>query len=428
MFRELMLEQVISILNGKTQLQGRELVRSVSIDSRNTQPGALFFALRGHRTDGHEYTAHALERGACAVVVDHRTGNKGEIIVADTLYSLGTLASAYRQACASQGVCTIGVTGTNGKTTVKNAIAAILSMDRQVLSSKKNYNSLIGLPLSLFDLNSDHQFIVLEMGTSRPGEIARLCEIARPDIGVITCIGSGHLQDLGSLTGVREEKLALIRSLPSRGIGFIGEGVGDIRGRNIVQIDQSQVFNIEITEYGSTFTFQGHEFSTPLLGKANVYNCLIALCVTQHIGVTYTTQHAVLRTLQPEPGRLVPFQRDGILFIDDTYNANPVSMRAAIDFAAHINRSRVFILGDMLELGIHAKHMHEEIGTIAQKNCDMLVTLGPLARYYGGKHFTEKGALVHHVLSSLTGDDLILIKASRGLFFEDILDMLLEEL
>jgi len=428
MYRELMLEKVISMLHGKTSLTGHELVRSVSIDSRSTRPGALFFALHGNRTDGHEYTTHALDRGACAVVVDHTTGCEQEIIVNDTLHALGTLAQAYRKAYASKGVKTIAVTGTNGKTTVKNAIAGILSMEQEVLSTKKNYNSLIGLPLTLFDLGPQHEYMVLEMGTSRPGEIARLCEIAQPDIGVITRIGAGHLQDLGSLAGVRKEKLSLIRSLPAHGTGFIGEGVGDIRGDNIINIDKSLLFNIEISEHDTTFTYQGHEFTTPLLGAANVYNCLIALYVTQHIGVAYSVQCDALRRIRPEPGRLVPFQRGDILIIDDTYNANPLSMRAAIDFAVQIDRPRIFILGDMLELGVYAKNMHEEIGRIAQQNCDLLLTFGPLARYYGGVNFSDKGELVQHVMASLSGNEMILVKASRGLCFEDIIELLLEEL
>jgi UDP-N-acetylmuramoyl-tripeptide--D-alanyl-D-alanine ligase len=423
-----MIEQVTSMIHGKTTAGGRELVRNVSIDTRSLQPGSLFFALRGNTTDGHKFTAEALERGACAVVVDHATGCDREIIVKDTLYALGMFAQEYRKTCASGRVQTIAVTGTNGKTTVKNAIAALLGVNSQVLSSKKNYNSLIGLPLTLFELAPHHEYMVLEMGTSRPGEIARLCEIAQPDIGVVTRIGPGHLKDLGSLAGVRKEKLSLIKALPDHGTGFVGEGVGDIRGANIVHADRSMVFNIEIHEYGTAFTYQGHGFTTPLLGRANVYNCLMALCVAQHIGVEYSTQHAVLKTLKPEPGRLVPVQRGGILLIDDTYNANPLSMRAAIDLAVEIDRPRIFVLGDMLELGVHAKHMHEEIGAIAQKNSDLLVTYGPLARYYGGRHFNDKKELVRYIVSTVAGNELILIKASRGLCFEDILGMLLEEL
>jgi UDP-N-acetylmuramyl pentapeptide synthase len=136
----------------------------------------------------------------------------------------------------------------------------------------------------------------------------------------------------------------------------------------------------------------------------------------------------VLKTLQPEPGRLMPLHRGGILLIDDTYNANPLSMRAAIDLAVQIDRPRVFVFGDMLELGIHAKSMHEEVGILAQKSSDLLVTYGPLAHYYGGHHFEDRRELVRFVMASLSGDELILIKASRGLFFEDILGMLMEEL
>lgn len=427
MYRELMVENIAAMLKGRTKVADRDLVRGVSIDSRNVRHGDIFFALHGDRTDGHMYTQDAIERGAHAVVVDHPTGCGQEIVVDDTLYALGTFARKYRERCISRGAKTIAVTGTNGKTTVKNAISAILSANHQVLSSCRNYNSLIGLPLTLFDLGPHHEYVVLEMGTSRPGEIARLCEIAQPDIGVITLIGPGHLQDLGSLQGVRREKLSLIDALPMDGSAFIGEGVGDIRGRNMVRIDQSQVFNVEITEYGSSFTYQGCRFTTPLLGTANVYNCVIALCVTDHIGVTAETQHEVLMAMKPEPGRLEPFWRNGVLFINDTYNANPLSMKAAIELAAHIQRPRIFIFGDMLELGVQAKQMHEEVGLLARENSELLVTYGQFARYYGGQHFIDKRELVHFVIASLSGNELILVKASRSMQFEDFIDVFLEE-
>ncbi|MBN2620126.1 UDP-N-acetylmuramoyl-tripeptide--D-alanyl-D-alanine ligase [candidate division WOR-3 bacterium] len=423
-----MVESIAAMVDGRTELGGRELIRGVSIDSRDVQPGDIFFALHGERTDGHKYTRDAVERGAFAVVVDQPTGCDREITVDDTLYALGSFARNYRQRCISQRAKTIAVTGTNGKTTVKNAITAILSTHHHVLSSHKNYNSLIGLPLTLFDLEPHHEYVVLEMGTSRPGEIARLCEIAQPDIGVITLIGPGHLQDLGSLQGVLKEKLSLVDALPADGSAFIGEGVGDIRGKNMSRIDRSLVFNIEITEHGSSFTYQGHRFTTPLLGPANVYNCLIALCVTEHIGMTVETQHQALMAMEPQPGRLEPLEREGVLFINDTYNANPLSMRAAIEFAVHIQRPRIFILGDMLELGVQAKHLHEEIGVLAQGSSDLLVTYGQFARYYGGQHFGDKRELVRFVIASLSGNELILVKASRGLRFEDIIDIFLEEL
>jgi UDP-N-acetylmuramoyl-tripeptide--D-alanyl-D-alanine ligase len=227
---------------------------------------------------------------------------------------------------------------------------------------------------------------------------------------------------------VLKEKLSLIDALPADGPAFIGEGVGDIRGKNMVRVDRSLVFNVEITEHGSSFTYQGHRFATPLLGTANVYNCLIALCVTDHIGIAVETQHEALMTMEPEPGRLEPFQRENVLFINDTYNANPLSMRAAIELATRIQRPRIFILGDMLELGVQAKHLHEEIGTLARETSDLLVTHGQFARYYGGQHFTDKRELVRFIIASLSGNELILVKASRGMHFEDIIDIFLEEL
>jgi len=417
MFREFMINDIAKMMHSKTRSTCRDMARGISIDSQKTKQGDVFFALRGEHTDGHLYTEEALLNGALAVVVEEHTGAESEILVTNTLFALGQLAREYRSLFNPK---TIAITGTNGKTTVKNLIGTILKKRYNTLCSKKNYNSLIGLPLTLLDLSTEEDYLVVEMGTSSPGEIKRLCEIAQPHIGIITNIGSGHLKGLGSLAGVRQEKLSLIESLPETGFALIGEGIAEVSGENIMRFSLDMCKDIQLSEYGSYFTYDEDRFFAPLLGIENIYNCTAALCLTRALGFDYDTQRAALREVRPESGRLEPIHRNGLLIINDTYNANPVSMRAAIDFAAQLKRRKVFVLGDMLELGSQSKNLHLEIGDYARERCDVLLTYGKESALYQGRHFREKREIVRSLIASIEGNDVVLIKASRALHSEEI--------
>ncbi len=421
MYHEIMIKDAVDIMQGVGPLS-YELIRDISIHSKTTKPGDLFFALKGEHTDGHCFTQEALMNGACAVVVEKQMSAGHDIIVNDTLHALGQLARYYRGLFAPT---TVAITGTNGKTTVKNLIVAIIMRRNTVTYTMKNYNSLIGLPLTLFELTGNEEYIVVEMGTNAPGEIARLCEIAQPQIGVITTVGPGHLEGLGSLDGVRKEKSALIEALPDDGFAVIGDAAGDIKGKHITRFSLEQCTDIEIKETGSCFTYFGKRFSTPLLGVGNVYNCCAALCLTTLLGCDYNAQRDALVHAQPEPGRLEPLYSRGLLVINDSYNANPVSMKAAFMLMSEFKRRIIYVLGDMLELGADSIRLHREVGSYAQKKCDLLFTCGEQAKWYGGKHFSNKKALVQHLLSVLNDTDVVLIKASRGLHFETVVDELL---
>jgi UDP-N-acetylmuramoyl-tripeptide--D-alanyl-D-alanine ligase len=211
MYREFMITTIAGMIKGTTEMNSRELVRGVSINSKVTKPGDVFFALKGEHTDGHYFVSEAQQNGAVAVVVEEDKGIGEQIIVDDTLFALGELAKSYRSMFEPK---TIAITGTNGKTTVKNLVGAILKRGHNILATRKNYNSLIGLPLTLLELTGNEDYLIVEIGTSNPGEIGRLCDITRPDIGVITTIGPGHLDGLVSIEGIKREKLALIRALP----------------------------------------------------------------------------------------------------------------------------------------------------------------------------------------------------------------------
>ncbi len=419
---EMMLSKAIRIMHGKADNIKNELVRGISIDSRTLKPGELFFALKGENTDGHKFAAEAIKKGAVGVVVRNKTGIIDEILVDDTLFALGELARYYR---TNFKPLIIAITGTNGKTTVKNLIAGILSTKFNVLWTKKSYNSLIGLPLMIFEITGDEDYIVLEMGTSNPGEIKRLCDIAKPFIGIITNIGPGHLKGLNSIEGVKKEKLSLIESLPNEGMGFVGTNVDGIAKKNIIRFSFNEVQNVDISEFGSGFLYKGVEFFTPLLGLNNVYNCFIALTVTEKLGIDVETQKKVLKSVKPEPGRLEPIRLDKLLIINDSYNANPVSMKSAIDFVSQINRRKIFILGDMLELGDESERYHREIGIYAREHSDHLLTFGAYAEIYGGIHFEDRDKLVSHLFKILKGEEVILVKASRAMKFEEIVKKIL---
>jgi UDP-N-acetylmuramoyl-tripeptide--D-alanyl-D-alanine ligase len=417
MFREFMIHDITKIIGGETRCVNMELVRDVSINSKTTMPGHLFFALKGEHTDGHRYVDDAFTHGAVAAVVQQYTNTGPEMLVPDTLFALGRFAQAYRSLFYPK---TIGITGTNGKTTVKNLVSAILKKKYRVLHTEKNYNSLIGLPLTLLKLSGDEDYLVVEMGTNNPGEIERLCEISRPSIGMITNIGPGHLEGLESIEGIRKEKLSLVSSLPDDGFALLGDGVGEVSQRNVLRFSLDMLDAIQLSETGSCFIYQENKFSTPLLGLANVYNCLAALVLTSQLGVQPEEQREAVAQVGAESGRLEPIHHNGLFIINDTYNANPVSMKNSIDFAATLQRNKIFILGDMKELGTESKVLHQNIGEYAKRHCNMLLTYGDDARWYGGLHFKSKDTLVRYVINNLNGDEAILVKASRAVCFEEI--------
>lgn len=419
-----MIEDIVRMIGGEIKVRGMELVRGISINSKSTMPGDLFFALKGEHTDGHFYINEAFDNGAVGVVVQKYTHTGLEILVSDTLFALGQLAKEYRNLFHPK---TIGITGTNGKTTVKNVIGAILNKRYRTLCTKKNYNSLIGVPLTLFELSEEEDYLVVEMGTSSHGEIKRLCEIAQPSIGVITNIGPGHLEGLKSIDEIRKEKLSLVSSLPDDGFALLGDGVGDVERKNILRFSLDMLEDIELEECGSRFTYRGTEFSTPLLGLGNVYNCLAAICLTSEIGIEPDDQREAVAEVRAEPGRLEPIHHNDLLIINDTYNANPVSMKTSIDFVAALKRKKVFVLGDMKELGKQSKKLHQEVGKYAKKHCDVFLSCGDNARHYRGKHFKNKAALARHLIKNLDGDEVILVKASRAMRFEEIVERIMRE-
>ena len=439
-------------------------ISGVSTDTRTLQAGALFIALRGEQMDGHQFVTMALQRGAAAVLVsDVRavlpaspvpTGaTPGIVLVDDTLQALQALALARRQ--QFQG-SVVAITGSNGKTTVKEMTAAVLQQRLRTYKVPGNLNNHIGVPLALLQLEATHQVAVLEMGMNHLGEIHRLCEIALPTIGVVTNIGLAHVGYLGSIERIQQAKGELIAALGPSSIAIVnaddprtlalgqqaagrlltfGQGsTADIRGW--IQADRGLdgllgTLLLEHTE---------HTLFLPVPGAHQMLNALAAAAVGVALDIPAAEIIAGLQSYHGTYGRLAVKQaRDGVRLIDDTYNASPQSMQAALQCLARtrVDGQRLAVLGDMLELGESSPALHADVGTlVARSGVHQLVTFGPLAQHIaqGAQDAGMHAACIHRtscyedvltVLKPLLHPgDVVLVKGSRGMAMERLVQVL----
>jgi UDP-N-acetylmuramoyl-tripeptide--D-alanyl-D-alanine ligase len=424
------------LLGGDTEITG------VAIDTRKLRPGDLFVAIKGERVDGHDYLAEAAARGAVAALVTRKIDSAlPQVLVDDTALALGDLASAVR---AQRDVRVVGITGSNGKTTVKTLVASILSRHGRTHVSAGNYNNELGLPLSLLAMPRDTEYAVLEMGAGKPGDIGYLAAIARPDIGLVTLIAPAHLARMGSIEGVAETKGALYEALPADGIAIINADDGFARffgglagARKVLRFGLEQPADVgaDIVEQrvdGSRFvlsTPQGDaEVALPLPGRHNIANALAATAVALALQVPLDTIVAGLEQVPGVAGRLRrETMAGGWTLIDDSYNANPSSMAAAIDTLLLAGGERWLVLGDMAELGADARALHADIGARArERGVDRLFAVGPLgaatveAFGAGGAHFDDKAALIAALKSRVHAGVTCLVKGSRSAGMEQV--------
>lgn len=417
-------------------------VTGVAIDTRKLEPGQMFVAIKGEHVDGHDYLAEAAARGAVAAMVTRRVDSDlPQLLVDDTVLALGDLASALR---AQRDVRVIGITGSNGKTTVKTLAASILSRHAPTHVNLGNYNNELGLPLTLLAMPADARFAVLEMGAGKPGDIAYLAAIARPDIGLVNIIAPAHLERMGSVQGVAETKGALYQALPADGVAIINaddafasffEGLAG--GRRILRfgLDHPADVGADILEQGvdrSRFllhTPQGEaEVVLPLPGRHNVANALAATAIALALEVPLSTIVTGLQQVPGVAGRLrTAAMPGGWTLIDDTYNANPSSMGVAIDTLALAGGERWLVIGDMAELGEDARALHAQVGRYAlDRAIDRLFAVGPLSaaavEAFGGhgEHFTDKAALIAALQARLHGGVTCLVKGSRSAAMEQV--------
>lgn len=438
------------------------MVCRVEIDSRQVRPGDLFWALRGEHHDGHDFVVEAFRCGAIGAVVRRdrassvldtlRTlpGLKLEgplLAVEDPQAALADFARWYR---STQEGLVVGVTGSFGKTTTREMIHAVLSAAHSGVRSRKNFNNHIGLPLSLLELDQTHEFAVLEMGASAVGEIAQLARIARPEVGVITGIGLAHVEGFGSLEGIVLGKGELLEALPPRGFAVL-PGDDPVtrqmapRARcSVLFVGESESNHVRATDVRVanqrlTFVADDVQYCVPVTGRHFLRASLTALAIAREIGLTPSQIAAGFANFQPAPGRCHVQQIGPWTVIDDTYNANPASMRAACETLRDWQgaRKRLLITGDMLELGEHAAEAHIELGrAAAEARVDGLLVLGQYAEHVMRGAFD--GGLRRHRLVQcdqldilllvldciLEPGDVLLIKGSRGMRMERVIDWL----
>ena len=423
----------------------------VSIDSRQIQKGNLFVAIKGEIHDGHDYLEQVWEKGAAGSLVSRDiTPPPGKFIIRidDTLRGLQELAGYYRTLFDP---LVIGITGTNGKTTTKDFIAAITAEEKPTLKTPGNLNNQYGLPLTLLKLGAGKEFAVVEMGMNAPGEIALLSSIARPKIGVLTNIGPAHLEFLTDLEGVAKAKGEMVESLPADGaLVFNGDdpyatkiaqtysgkkvsfGFGD---NNLIKGEEIKRLGYQNIALGVSIRDDYHLFRLPLLGKHNAYNALAAIGVGWLLGISLSKIGEGLLKAELSGNRMeIKKMPQGYLMINDSYNANPTSMKHALEILSEIAVDRsIALLGDMLELGVSSEKYHREIGYyLAELNIDLLLTRGPGGKIIG-QGAREKGFPARRIINfqdndqaldflreNLTGKDTLLIKGSRGLQLEKI--------
>ncbi|PGT82619.1 UDP-N-acetylmuramoyl-tripeptide--D-alanyl-D-alanine ligase [Bacillus sp. AFS040349] len=425
-------------------------ISGVTTDSRNVENDNLFFPLVGDVFNGHEFVDKAISNGAKAVIWQKSEKNPPKevpiILVEDTLVALQALATAYINELPNLKI--IGITGSNGKTTTKDMVAAILETTYKVHKTQGNFNNHIGLPLTVLSMSEDTEIAVLEMGMSGKGEIELLSEIAHPDVAVITNIGEAHLMDLGSREGIAEAKLEITKGLKKDGL-FIFHGDEPLLQERVPglslktatfgEASSNDYYPAKIIQEptGTLFEVNNEEYFIPVLGKHNVWNALAAYAVADYYGVEKDAIKKGFSSMKLTGMRLELIQaKNGASIINDAYNASPTSMLAAIDLIENLKDfdQKIVVLGDMLELGDDEVEYHQQVGReIKQNNISHIFTYGKLGKEIakGAKenqpvdivhHYDQKDELIKHLQSIVKEKDIVLVKASRGMKLEEVVN------
>jgi UDP-N-acetylmuramoyl-tripeptide--D-alanyl-D-alanine ligase len=426
------------------RLHGSDVVvTGVGNDTRRLQPGMLYVALRGEHLDGHAFLAQARAAGAAAALVAQAdTGiDLPQLVVSDPLAGLGELARRHRLRMPAR---VVGITGSNGKTTVKNLTAAILAQVGSCHANPGNRNNEIGLPLAVLELEPSHQFAVFEMGAGKPGDIAYLAAIAQPHIGLVNNIGPAHLERMGTLDGVAATKGALYEALPADGVAVINADdpfaaafERRVSARRIVRygLDAPAQVGAQVLSVGEQCRFRLQvpgaegEIVLPMPGRHNIANALAAAAIASALEVPFAAIRAGLEATSTVPGRLrLLRQPGGHALIDDTYNANPASVGAAIATVVSLPGEPWLVLGDMGELGPQAEALHAQLGTLARSaGIVRLFTVGTLSRAAseaygaGARHFDSMADLVDALRAALEPGVVCLVKGSRSAGMERVL-------
>lgn len=441
------LAQLVAAIPGARLVGGDAAFEGVSTDSRTAPGGALFVALKGETFDAHDFLGQVAGRGVAAVVVHALPDGwtLPAIVVPDTLVALGRIANAWR---AQFAVPVIGVTGSNGKTTVKEMIASILAAavgEDARLATQGNLNNEIGVPLTLFRLNAAHRAAVIEMGMNHPGEIARLAAIAAPTVAMVNNAQREHQEFMHTVEAVARENGSVLQALPGDGVAvFPGDDEYTELWRGLAPCPVLTFGLTDVCDVRATYTStgfgnalqveaRGRQFALNLAaaGDHNVRNALAAIASTLAAGIPVEAIVRGLEGFAPVGGRLQRKQAaNGATVIDDTYNANPDSMRAAIDVLAAYSSPRILVVGDMGEVGTQGKEFHEEVGAYAQeRGIEHVLATGELARHMtasGARHYEQFDELLAALDSTLGGNSkaTVLVKGSRFMKMERVVQHL----
>ncbi len=417
-------------------------IHGMTHDSRQVTAGQLFVALPGERDDGHRFAGRAMEAGAAAVLCSRPLPERiVQVQVPDPLAAMGRIAAAWR---APLDIRIVGITGSNGKTTVKEMVAAVLAAAGPTASTPGNYNNEIGVPLTLAHLQPEHRYAAVEMGEACPGDIRYLAEMVQPQIGVITNAGPAHLETMGSLEGVAQTTGELLTALPADGVAVINaddrfarlwrELAGPRRVLSFAIDHEADVRGIPDRGQLRIIAPDGEAILRPALpGRHNLLNALAAVAVAYALDIPRAAAIAALEGVIGLPGRLqVRHHPDGWTLVDDTYNANPASLYAGLRVLEDMGGERWLVLGDMAELGPDTDKLHAEMGqAAADLGVRRLYCLGPVSRHScqafgaGGQHFDSHQALLSKLESDLHSGVNCLVKGSRSMAMEQIVAGLL---
>jgi UDP-N-acetylmuramoyl-tripeptide--D-alanyl-D-alanine ligase len=452
-------DDLVRLTGGRMLVRSDRPVRGAAVDSRLVRPGQLFVALPGERTDGHAYLADALARGATAALVTRplddpaALGDVTVVRVVDGIKALGAVAAGWRRRFAP---LVVGVTGSIAKTSTKEAIAEVLAASRRTLRSEGNLNNEIGLPLSLLHLGPEHEAVVLEMGMYVGGEIADLAAIARPSIGVVTAVQPVHLSRIGTIEAVERAKGELLEALPGDGTAILNEDDPIVRGmdeRTVARVlrygfdERADVRALDVASAGTA----GMRFrlrtpigerpvTVPTLGSLSVHNAAAAAAVGVAAGLSLDDIATGLSAGWGAPHRVELVRLRTVTVVDDSYNASPGAVLAALDVLAGLPGRPVAVLGEMLELGDGHDAGHHAVGEAAARSVELLVVVGAGARGIaegaaaagldpGRIHQVPDGeAALEALRPRLRDGDVVLVKASRGVALDRLVDALRLEL
>jgi UDP-N-acetylmuramoyl-tripeptide--D-alanyl-D-alanine ligase len=445
------MSEVAETLKGK--YTGKDVVFSgCSTDTRTIEKGNLFIALKGDRFDGHSFISYARENGASAAMVEIESENDNLplLITNDTTRAMGLLASYWRN---EFDIPVLAITGSNGKTTVKEMVASILGINATVLSTPGNMNNHIGVPLTLFKLDNKHEYAVIEMGANHPGEIGLLSKLAKPSIALITQCAPAHLEGFGSVDGIARAKAEIFSGLSDNGIAVINadDNFADFwkkTASNYQQISFGLESEADITANDVTFDtktgytnfnihFPEKSISTSIRfsGIHNVLNSIAAAACCVAAGIPIDDIKKGLECISPVMGRMQLITTSkGLRIFNDTYNANPTSLKAGLQVLSNYSGNRWLILGDMAELGNDSAEHHRLAGELAREyGIQRLFALGEFSNYVvdgfgsGSSQFLSAEDLISTVLRDLSNDTTILVKGSRSMGMEKIVESLVEE-